>query len=288
MKLKFFIGCLLIAVVASGATLGMAYCSGRWDVAIGPEIGFSKVMGLVVWIFGCFFLWLKFGKKGDYEKYLALGLSMMLSLSIALALIIFSSIYFSGRWDVTIGPEISFPKVMGLVVCILGCFILWLKFGKQGNFKTYMVLGLSVVLSLIFFSKTSSRLMVKVYAIGFEHAVFSAASPQQWSSVPMVMKKNTERLTERWISDHKKESNKESPPDFFGELPPDFVWKVFPLSPPTTPNQDKLVVFIQRGWSFDRVLEIGDLKSYDLGFKNIIYQTDYSNNISFLLIGGGD
>jgi hypothetical protein len=284
MKLKFFIGCLFTAVVASGATLGIAYCSGRWDVAIGPEIGFSKVMGLVVCIFGCFILWLKFGKKGDYEKYMALGLSMVLSLSIALALIIFSSIYFSGRWDVTIGPEISFPKIMGLVVCIFGCFILWLKFGKQGNYKTYMVLGLSIALSLMFFSKTSSRLMVKVYTIGFEHAVFSAASPEQWSSVPMIMKKNRERLTERWILNHKKES----PPEFSWELPPDYVWKVFPLSPPWGHNEDKLIIFDERGWSFDRALEVGDLKSGDQVFNNIIYRTDYSNNISFLLLGGGD
>jgi hypothetical protein len=211
MKLKFFIGCLLVAVVAFGTTLGMAYSSGRWDVAIGPEIAFSKVMGLAVWIFGC--------------------------------------------------------------------FILWLKFGKQGNFKTYMVLGLSIALSLIFFSKTSSRLMVKVYAIGFERAVFSAASPEQWSSVPMIMKKNRERLTKQEILNND---------GYIWKLPPDFVWRVFPSFPPWGLNEDKLIIFYERGWSFNRVLEIGDLKSDGLSSQNVIYQKVYSNNISILLIGGDD
>jgi hypothetical protein len=214
MKLKSFIGCLLMAFVAFGTTLGMVYCSGRWTLVIGPEIGFPKVMGLMVWILGCFILWPKFGKQGNYKKYILLGVSMALSLSIAL--------------------------------------------------------------SLIFFSRTSSRLMIKVYAIGFEHAVFSAASPEQWSSVPMVMKKSRERLTEQ-----EKLSGEEG-------FPPDFVLKVFPSSEPWGHNEDKLIIFDRRGWSFDRILEVGDLKSDDQGFENIIYQKDYSNNISFLLLGGGD
>lgn len=215
MELKFFTGCLLIAVAAFGAALGMVYCSGRWDVAIGPEIGFPKVMGLLVWI--------------------------------------------------------------------IGCFILWWKFGKQGNYKRYMVLCLSIALSLIFFLKTSSKLMIKVYVIGFEHAVFSAASPEQWSSVPMDMKKSKEHLTKREILN----GEKELPPDYVWKLPPDFVWKVFPSSVPWGYNEDKLIIFDQRGWSFDRELEVGDLNSDDLSSQNVIYQKVYSNNISFLLLGGG-
>lgn len=212
MKLKFFIGCLLMAVLAFGVVLGMAYCSGRWYLAIGPQIGFPKVTGLMVWVFGFFILLSKFGNQGDYKKYLVL------------------------------------------------------------------VLSLSIALSLIFFSKAVSRLMIKVYVIGFERAVFSVASPEQWSSVPMSMKKNRERLTEREILNDKKES------------PPDFVWKVYPgvNCLPYTPNKDKLIVFMWRGWSFDQVLEVGDLKSYDLGFNDVIYQKNYSNNISFLLLGGDD
>jgi hypothetical protein len=211
MTIKFFIGCLFIAVVAFGVTFGMVYCSGRWDVVFGPEIGFPKVMGFVVWIFGC--------------------------------------------------------------------FVLMSRFGKQVKYKKYIVLSLFIVLSSIIFSKTSSRLMIKVYVLGFENAVFNTASPEQWSSVPMIVRENRERLTKQEILDND---------GYIWKLPPHFVWKIFPTFPPWGLNEDKLIIFYERGWSFNRVLEIGDLKSGGLSSPNIIYQKICSNNISFMLVGGDD
>jgi len=190
------------------------------------------------------------------------------------------TVYCAGRWRLAVGPEIFFAKGIGLIVCVLGCVLLFCLLKEKKWYVKFVGFCFSIGLLLASFSWVSNS-MVELYVAGFKQAVFSAASAEQWGSTAMIVKKNSmdSSKDQRWM----------------GNLLPDFIWKVYPGITVATgapdwsaPTNDMHIWISWRGWSFDRAIVIGPVKSYTPDFRKILYRKNYSNNISFMLLGGSD
>ena len=183
-------------------------------------------------------------------------------------------IYSAGRWDYMFIPEFLAAKVFGIMSGIVVCYFL-LKIDKER--KLSRCLGAYCILigfSLLFLVK-SSNLLQKVYFAGYEQAVFSAGSVQQWESLVVYMSDSYAKGI-----------------DWRSKPLPDFVQRVYPGQSANValmsmkPGTNDYVAVIWRGVSFDRVLMIGQISSEEFSHSNETYWKQYSKTILFKITGG--
>lgn len=191
-------------------------------------------------------------------------------------------VYCAGRWQLFLIDEKVNAEVVGFVFSILGCYVVLHIFKEKKKIRKFMAFCFAAGLLLASFSK-SSDLMKRVYVDGLEQAAFSVAPPEQWESTLMI--------AERY---------RMSPPKdqaWGWELLPTFVSKVYPgrgiytgiIDDTTKTNNLHLLIF-WRGASFTPAVEIGQLspQATELSGLNLLYRKDYSNSISFMILGNDD
>ena len=182
-------------------------------------------------------------------------------------------IYSAGRGDHLFTPEFFTARVVGIFAGIITCDFLLRRNNDRRRSRILGAYCVVIAFSLLFLEK-SSDLLHQVYFAGFEQAVFSAGSVQQWESL-VVFVSDCESRGIEWK----------------GKPLPNFVKRVYSDHYPTvasmsmTPGTNDCLAFIWRGVSLDAILVVGHISSEEFDTANATCWKRYSNTILFKITG---
>jgi len=181
--------------------------------------------------------------------------------------------YSAGRWGHVFTPEFFTARLVGIFAGIIVCNLLLRKNAERrrsGILGAYcVVIGLYIL-----FLEKSSDLLHKFYFAGFEQAVFSAGTEQQWESLVSFI-----------IGSYEKGI------DWRNKPLPNFVQSVYPGHDANislmsmTPGTNDYIALDWRGVSFDRILMIGHIRPEEFDSSNGTCCKQYSDTILFKITG---